>query len=455
LGNFIFDMYFSKETQEGLAVGLEIWPEKVIYRLFPIKSEMSQPFLMEQKEAKKFLEELAQKSDKDLDKQIKNGLIETAVNYSQIKKPVAKDTKESKINKEKIAKDILSPIVNYDPDSDPEGQLVHHLFDINYIPSPKGAAFSPDGKEIWVASLLNKKRGVSVFDSKTGKMITNINLNNGGGVEIIFSKDGSKVYVSQMETAKVFEIDAKSKKVLASFDTKSSWTKVLALSSDGKTLYASNWVGDNISEIDLISGKLKRLIATVDTPRGIYLTEDNILYVAGFGKGEIEKINLKTGESKVIFKSGGAMRHIVADEGREILYLSDMAKGIVWQVSLKNDLVKKFAETDTNPNTIALSPDKKILFVSCRGRNYSAENYFLPGPEWGSVLLFDTETGKMLDAIVAGNQPTALAVSPDGKLLVFSDFLDNRLEVFEVPSYEKLKQGEGGRSKVYKKELKK
>ena len=79
----------------------------------------------------------------------------------------------------------------------------------------------------------------------------------------------------------------------------------------------------------------------------------------------------------------------------------------------------------------------------------------MPGPEWGSVLLFDTETGKMLDAIVGGNQPTALDVSPDGKYLVFSDFLDARLEVYEIPSYETLKNGNGGRSGIYKSELKK
>lgn len=76
LGNFIFDQYFSKETQESLAVGLEIYPEKVIFRLFPIQSKLSQPFLMDQKEATEFLEKLAKKSDSDLIGQIKNGIIE-------------------------------------------------------------------------------------------------------------------------------------------------------------------------------------------------------------------------------------------------------------------------------------------------------------------------------------------------------------------------------------------
>lgn len=96
---------------------------------------------------------------------------------------------------------------------DAPGQLADHLFNISGIPSPKGAIFSVDGKEIWVTSLLNKKIGLFVLDLNSGKKIAEINLADGGGVEIISSKNGEKIYVSQMETAKVFEIDAKTKTI--------------------------------------------------------------------------------------------------------------------------------------------------------------------------------------------------------------------------------------------------
>lgn len=351
---------------------------------------------------------------------------------------------------------VLTPAKISSAITDPPGQLVHHLFNINFVPSPKAAAITPDGKEIWATLLLNSKRGVAVFNSQTGEKIKDINLADGGGVEIIFSRDGNKVYVSQMETAQVFEIDTRTKTVLRTFNTGSAWTKILELSADGSALFASNWVGNDVSEINLQTGELVRLIPTVKTPRGLYAASDgNYLYVAGFDSGELQKIDLKTGQGKIIYKSGGAMRHLVADEARGVLFISDMGKNVIWQVSLADDSVKKFAETDFNPNTLVLSPDKKVLFVSCRGINYSAENYSVPGPEWGSVLLFDAVNGKMLDAVIGGNQPTALALSPDSKTLVFSDFLDTRLEVFEVPSYAVLAEGNGGRSNVYKAELKK
>lgn len=77
LGNFIFDQYFSKETQQSLAVGLELYPEEIIYRLFPIESYLSQPFLMEKEKANEFLEKLAKKSSPQLFEQIRNGIIES------------------------------------------------------------------------------------------------------------------------------------------------------------------------------------------------------------------------------------------------------------------------------------------------------------------------------------------------------------------------------------------
>ena len=89
-----------------------------------------------------------------------------------------------------------------------------------------------------------------------------------------------------------------------------------------------------------------------------------------------------------------------------------------------------------------------------RGEN-NPKSYYIPGFEWGTILLFDATDATPLDAIVGGNQCTALDVSDDGKTLVFSDFLDDRLQVFEVPDYETLAAGGGGRWEQHYTDLKK
>ncbi len=54
LGNFIFDQYFSKDTQEGLAVRLDFSSATTTVVLFPLNSEKSAPRLMSQVEQASF-----------------------------------------------------------------------------------------------------------------------------------------------------------------------------------------------------------------------------------------------------------------------------------------------------------------------------------------------------------------------------------------------------------------
>lgn len=340
---------------------------------------------------------------------------------------------------------------------DPKGQLVSKVGIFPCVPAPKGVAVAPDGSQAWVTALVTQP-SIAAYDPQSGKVLGEVDLGKNGAVEVIFSKDGKRAYASQMQSASVFEIDTSTFKVLRTFKTGSSWTKVVALSSDGTRLYAANWSGDDVSEIDLGTGKLVRRMKTPDTPRGLWPTGDGArLFVAGFGEnshvGEIAVIDLATGKSTTLFeKRGAAMRHMVADEKRGLLFTSDLGKDCIYVTDMTTLKTRVFAETDNCPNTIDISPDGKVLFVSCRGAN-NPKSYNLKGPEWGTVLLFDTTTGKPLDAIIGGNQCTALDLSDDGTLLVFSDFLDARLRVYEVPPYEVLARGKGGRYKAHLAEI--
>lgn len=337
---------------------------------------------------------------------------------------------------------------------DPAGQVVQSLSVTECSGAPKAVALTPDGSEAW-ATILNGPPSIEIFDPRTGKCIDRIDLGKHGAVEIVFNKAGTRAYASQMETARVFEVDVVRRKVLRKLATESAWTKVVALSPDEKTLYAANWSGDDVSEIDLESGGVRRRIRVADTPRGLWPTADGkTLWVASFGTGDLERVNLETGKVEKVFSSGGALRHLVADEQRGKLYASDMAKDCIWVTNMTTGKTKKFADVDHKPNTIELTPNGNVLFVSCRGAN-NPVSYYLPGPEWGSVLLYDTSDGRPLDAIVGGNQCTALDMSSTNRVLAFSDFLDDRLRFYDVPAYEVLAEADGGRFGVHKNELKK
>jgi sugar lactone lactonase YvrE len=326
---------------------------------------------------------------------------------------------------------------------DPEDQLLLSVARFTCGTNPKQVAFTPDGKELWVTLL--RGHGIEVFDPLDGERLAQITLGNRGAVEIVFTRDGLTAYASQMTTARVYEIDRAARSVRRIIETGGSWTKVLALSADERTLFAANWVSSDVSVIDLARGRKVKLLRTVTTPRGLYPTRDGRrLFVAGYAKGEIQVIDLDTSERRVLLATGGQMRHMVADEAAGKLYVDDMKHGRVYSVNLESEAVHELATTNNRPNTLDLSPDGKVLYVSNRGKN--GRSYYYPGPEWGSVLAIDTATGKVLDAIVSGNQTTGLDASPDGKLLAFSDFMDNRIRVHAVPDYALLQAGRGGRA---------
>ena len=221
----------------------------------------------------------------------------------------------------------------------------------------------------------------------------------------------------------------------------------MALSADEWTLWASNWVSNDVSEIDLATGEVRARFRTVTTPRGLYATPDGAkLYVAGFEHGEIQVFDLTSRQGRVIYRSGGSMRHLVGDPATGLMYGSDMARRNVVVVDTVTDDVTVLARVDRTPNTIDLSPDGRALYVSCRGRN-NPETYLRPGPEWGSVVVIDTATGAYLDAIVGGNQTTGLDVSVDGTMLAYSDFLDDRVTVYRIPPFYVLAAGGGGRGR--------
>jgi len=348
---------------------------------------------------------------------------------------------------------VLAPAEGAEHCATPDGQLVRCHLLIDCGPGPKGIAFSPDSQTVWV-SILNKTPSVEVYAVSNGEKLKTITLGKDGAVEVVFSHDGQTAFVSQMQTDSVYEIDATTYEVRKQHTSGNRWTKVIAESRDGRFLYSSGWISGTVSVLDRTGELPTKSIRVAKTPRGLYLSPDEAwLYVASFGSGKLQRINTQTHRVENVYQ-GGVLRHLVGDAQGEQVFVSDMRRGRVVRHDIASKATKDLARTDANPNTIDLTPDGKVLAVSCRGRN-NPKSYHMKGPEFGSVLLFDTQTGRKLDGIVAGNQPTGLDVSPDGKWLATTDLLDARVRLYALPESAVLVDGDGGRADVYKAEMRK
>lgn len=76
LGNFIFDQYFSKNTQQGLGLGLSISENTSSLALWPLDLSLSQPKLMDATSSALFLQSLSGRSSPELSEAIKKCYIE-------------------------------------------------------------------------------------------------------------------------------------------------------------------------------------------------------------------------------------------------------------------------------------------------------------------------------------------------------------------------------------------
>ncbi len=306
-------------------------------------------------------------------------------------------------------------------------------------PHPKSVEFTPDGK--YMVSALLEGTGVDLFSVKDFKKVKTIEFPENYArrrnfVEIVFLPEKNEMWVSQMAANAVHVIDMKDYTYKLTIPTKGVWTKVMCFTPDKKTAFASNWESRDLSIIDTEKHEVTGKIKVSGVPRGMIVTNDGkYLYTCVFENGQMQKIDIekKRVVKTIKFKGKGAKRHIVMDREKDIFYITDMYWGTVIIMSAKDDSIIKEIKVDQKLNTCKLTPDKKYLFVSSRGPN-NPETYLKKGPKFGKIYVIDTETLEIVDWVWGKNQPTGLDVSPDGKYIAFTNFLDREIEVYRINS---------------------
>jgi YVTN family beta-propeller protein len=302
---------------------------------------------------------------------------------------------------------------------------------------PKSAYFSPDGRRLFVPLL--GQRGVDVFSfEQSAGMVFEKRLLIPGGtaagfVETLTDVKRRELWVSNMEENKVYIFNLDTLEYKTSQGTGGVYPKVIVQNPSGDLTIVSNWVSRDISVFDSETKKLLRIIPVGGTPRGMAFSPDGtLLYTAIFNEPAVAVVDMK--QNKVssryrFFDGEGAARHVIYRNGK--LYVSDMYRGTVNIINASTGALLVSRRIGPNINTIVLSPDGRKVFVSSRGRN-NPEDYTKPGPDFGAVYMLNADDLSTEERVWGRNQPTGLAVSPDGKYLVFTDFLDANMELYKI-----------------------
>lgn len=329
--------------------------------------------------------------------------------------------------------------------TDPINSKLSHQNTLTVGSLPKGMEFTRDGKYLFITLL--GEPAVVLLDGNELQEIKRIKTTDkrykkAGFVEIGVSPLEDAVLVSQMETASIHRIPLAAEadhvdsalEIAQSVASGGNWSKVIAFNNDGSRFAVSNWTSHDITIFEYPAMKLLQKIKIPGIPRGmVFADEDQTLYVSNYSNGALHQVDLAQGKIVRTIQAPrrGALRHLVLDAEKNLLYASDMEMECINVYDLTAFKLLKQIKVDYNPNTIAFSPDNKYLYVSCRGPN-AKSSYLDRSPRNGYLYIIDCENLQVVERRELGNQPTALAVHPSGKYVVVSNFRDKNIEIYQV-----------------------
>jgi YVTN family beta-propeller protein len=179
-------------------------------------------------------------------------------------------------------------------------------------------------------------------------------------------------------------IDVKSEKILDNMVIKESWLG-LQFSADEKYLYAgggnNNWI-------------LK------------YAIKNNKLIIA-------DSIKLGAKWPNKISPAG-----IALDDRRHLMYVVTKDNNSLYIINLLNKKIVHQEKLDGEAYTCVLSPDKKILYISC----------------WGcdKLVVYNTVTNSITNKISVGDNPNELCITKNGRYLFVANSNDNDVSVIDT-----------------------
>lgn len=230
---------------------------------------------------------------------------------------------------------------------------------------------------------------------------------SGAGDEVVHSFAFAEGYLNRH---RIFRIQAEKKRGIPGG---------IAFRSDGKSLFVANVWGQSISELEFATKK----VGTIQLAQAASTNS-----FTGTAKSEDEAAITKRAEAVLeeITSDDPFPYACLLDEKNDRLYASLWAQAKVRVIDTRTKKTVADWPVEEHPNEMVLGKSAKRLFVANANRN--------------TVTVLSTETGKVIETLVAelepnsppGSTPNSLALSPDEKLLFVANANINAVAVFDV-----------------------
>ena len=262
----------------------------------------------------------------------------------------------------------------------------------SYLGGPVEAAFSNNGKTLWVSNY-----------NMIGDGFKNPGCDGCNGKEY----DPGFIYKISTETFQVENVI----KV-------GSVPKYLAISKDEKWMVVSNWSSGNISIVDLAAETEVKKVDVGLHPRGVAISSDSkMVYVTVMGSTKIASVDLQNYTVNYIEQIGKSPRHVLLSSNDSLLYVSLNSGNNIVKHDLKSGQ-QESCLTNAGPRSMILSPDQNYLYVV----NYGANTF----------SKIQTDSMHVIEVVNTGHHPIGITANwndaeiwvacYEGKIEIFKDF---------------------------------
>lgn len=280
---------------------------------------------------------------------------------------------------------------------------------------PKGVSLSPDGKHAYVTNFGQANgHNIDIFDANTLAHEATIDV-PGNVVESVLSADGSTIFASNFLRNSVQFIDLKSRRVSHEIPT-GLHPKILVQSPDGKSLFAANWSGQSVTQIDIATAKVVRTLTTGLNPRGMAMSKAGVLYAANFNGASIDIFRGSDLGERHRIEACPIPRHLALSPDEKLLFVSCYHDSMLHALDVATEKIVHTLHVGSSPKSVEVSRD---------GRWVWSADY---GKETNSVSVVDTTDWTARVYPVPGmDRGSGLTIYPDGKRALVTGWYDNHV----------------------------
>ena len=288
---------------------------------------------------------------------------------------------------------------------------------------PIGMALAPDRKRLAVVLSGWREQGLQIVDLESLRVTQTI-TQEAAFYGAAFSPDGRSLYVSGGNDDAVYVYEWKDgsatldRKIVLGAQkenkTGSRYPAGLAVSRDGTHLYVAENVADSLAVVDLRTGDIQRL-ATDHYPYAVEVASDRAVYVSAWGADTVSLFRPR--RNGTLFPTGRLRvgRHpsaLLTNRSGSRLYVTLSGSDRIVIVDTRGQKVERRLEDPapagpsegSTPNALALSPDERELYVAEANNN--------------AVAVFDVATSRLKGRIPTDWYPTSILATPRQLLIL-------------------------------------